>query len=753
MSSIVLGIFSSITNWFVHIFEDIFNFIPKVVYLLNTALFSLIDILQLFFRKLAGLDVYYSTTGKAVKGDLLTNFISGILGIKVPGAENDMTQYSLLSTIFWSFVIFGLILLVTTTVIAIVKSHYAIDGKDVGNPKPILISAGKAILNMIVVPFVVVLGLFLSQAILQALDAITLTNDSTIEQLYGDSLYDKNNNSVLKSVQDESGNKNYSFYDIFGIGGEGDADDMAKTAASYQPFSGTMFKVAAYNANRVRSGYYGTDTAFTGNGGGGLSLFTEAGNDVERMANLVDTAFANFLHLNQGYSVEYNKLRAEIILTTFTTRTIYSFSKYDVGAVWYYYNLWNYNFIVGFGAVFIFLTIFFNITFAMMKRFFMCIVMILIMPAVVGITPLDGGNGFKSWVKSFVGQALMAYGAVVGMNLALVILPYINGIKFFNIPPADLICQTLFIIVGMLVVKDLIKLISSFVGSEDAYSTGKDINGDLMKTAGKATAAAMAVPVSAARAGLKLAGGAAHVVGKGLKSAGQGIIHGISNGVTRTKANKEAKEKTKDSEEKQKLDDANTKLSNYKQDYAGKKELKEQQDNDLKALQAAASGKKVDMNGLSAEAKKMIQSKNLFKKGKIRKGKNFKDVENAYKKARGDKYIDGDIGTLHDYKKQLKKEQKDLKRGYYKSEGFKAARADAVKRIEEEKVAKAAAKAKRKMVKSPEKVAEDVVHSNTFKKFMMDFAGELGGIFKVIPGLLGQEEFSKGWNSIMGKKK
>lgn len=745
MSSMMLGIFSSITTWFKHIFEDIFNFIPKVVYLLNTALFSVIDMLQLLFRKMAGLDVYYSE-GQAVKGDLLTNFISGILGIRVPGTENDMTQYSLLSTIFWSFVVFGLILLVTTTIIAIVKSHYALDGKDVGNPKPILISAGKALLNMIVVPFVVVLGLFLSQAILQALDAITLTNGSSIERDFAG--YTEN----LLTAKTESGEKTYTFYDIFGYGSDGDANKLVKTAAAYQPFSGTMFKVSAYNANRVRSGYYGTNTSFTGNkSGGGLDLFTGAGNDAEKMANLIDTAFANFLHLKTSASVVYNDsngwLRAEIILTTFTVHSISSFSRYNVGAIWYYYNLWNYNFIVGFGAVIIFLTVFFNITFAMMKRFFMCIVMILIMPAVVGITPLDGGNGFKSWVKSFVGQALLAYGAVVGMNLVLVILPFINGIDFFNIPIADVLCQTLFMIVGMLVVKDLIKLISSFIGSEDAYSTGKDINGDLMKTAGKATAAAMAVPVSAARAGLKLAGGAAHVIGKGAKLAGQGIAKGASN----IKAGMIAKKNGK-------VVDAKSEL---KGDKKAVKELKAKYDQkkDIEALRTASKNGKIDktkLKELSKDARKLFNKDGTFA-DKVNK----ENLLDEYKKKKGKKYIQGATSWSKNYGNMLKVQQNKLAEDRQKYANIKRtkveqakmalARTKAVK--DAERAEKAAARAKQKMVKSPEKVADDVVHSNTFKKFMMDFAGELGGIFKVIPGLLGQEEFSKGWNSIMGKKK
>ena len=74
----LLGIF----DWIGEFFKELFNLIPKVIYLLYASLACVIDVLQLFFRKLAGLDVYY-VDGKAVSGDLVTNFIAGILGINI----------------------------------------------------------------------------------------------------------------------------------------------------------------------------------------------------------------------------------------------------------------------------------------------------------------------------------------------------------------------------------------------------------------------------------------------------------------------------------------------------------------------------------------------------------------------------------------------------------------------------------------------------------------------------------------------
>ena len=99
-TSMLLGIF----DWIGEFFKSLFNLIPKIMYLLYASIACVIDVLQLFFRKLAGLDVYY-VDGEAITGDLVTNFITGILGINAEGLT-----YSALSTVFWSMLIFGIII-------------------------------------------------------------------------------------------------------------------------------------------------------------------------------------------------------------------------------------------------------------------------------------------------------------------------------------------------------------------------------------------------------------------------------------------------------------------------------------------------------------------------------------------------------------------------------------------------------------------------------------------------------------------
>ncbi len=514
-------------DWIGDFFKELFSLIPKVIYLLYSSLVSVIDLIQALFRKLAGLDVYY-VDGEPISGDIVTNFITGILGI-----NQDNLTYSVLSTVFWSFVIFGLIICFLATLVAIVKSHYSYNEKSAKGPLPIVATAGKAVLNMIAVPVIVVLGLYLSEAILTALDDITSVGSSDITALYGDKAgewllsTDMYSTSRVDQEYDDSGNKvkndsTYIYYDMFGytgsviyglVGGAtvADQEDLARVAARTQPFSGSIFKIAGYNANRVRTGYFGvTHGSFTGLNDE-CDLFDNGEGDPEVLAEMIDTAFANFLHLNDVVGVDAD----ERYFTTFTTRNAASFSKFNVGLVWYYYDLWNFNFIVGFGAAIVCVSIFINIVLGLMSRLFMCVILFLVMPPLAGLAPIDDGKAFKGWREAFTKQVLMAYGAVVGMNLMLLILPYINEIDFFNITIADLFVQTLFIIVGLITIKAVISTLSGLIGAEDANAAGDKINKEVGSTLGKATAMTVGAAKLGGKAFMNLT-----PMGIGMKAAG-----------------------------------------------------------------------------------------------------------------------------------------------------------------------------------------------------------------------------------------
>ncbi len=521
-------------DWMGDFFKSLIDIIPKMIYLLYSSLACLLDIFQLVFRKLAGLDVYYDAQGNAISGDIVTNFIAGMFGININGSRAHF-DYSPLATVFWSMVVFGVIITFVAVFVAIIKSHYNYDEKAAKGPMQYVYTGLKALINIAVVPVIVILGLFVSQAILTALDSITSNTAATISE------FDTNNLESAYTTRGQASGREertYVFYDLFGYecgikyGQNSTLDDefswgerekLAMTASTTTTFSGALFRTAAYNGNRARTGQISKTSVniygFENDGIFGAQLKDNLTNQAwaDKAANMIDTAFANNFHLNTTYLRNHrealyegggaNDWTSAKYMLNFFTKSIPSFSKFNVGAVWYYYDLWNFNFIVGFGACVVCVSLFVNIILGLITRIFLSVGLFLIAPPLFGLAPFDDGKAAKSWRENFVKQVLMAYGAVVGMNIFFIILPIMNQINFFNIAIADLFMQTLIIIVGLVTIKAFISTVSGLIGAEDANKAGEGIKEDTFKT--------MAT-------GAKMLGGAATMPFK----VAQGAVHG-----------------------------------------------------------------------------------------------------------------------------------------------------------------------------------------------------------------------------------
>ena len=479
--------------------------IPKLIYLLYACVASAVDAMQLLVRRLCGLDLYINNAGEVVRDqDPLTEFINGILGI---GDTSGAMQA--LNTTFWSLTIFALILLSLTTIVAIIKSHY---NEDVGKTSPakILYGAFKSILTFFIVPAAVVIGLQLSSLLLRTLDDITAgtTDSATIEGIYGSG--NRQRFAPYTSGYEGDTFSSYGGYDMFGIG----------QPATNSPISGQLFRAAAYNCNRFRTGGYTLDN-INGDGPsmsmGGLfgqgPSYEAAADKMEYVAYQVDYAFINNLQLSSSYN--YNTLKANANdtengarirhLEFAFDRSLDSFSKYDVAFVWVYYDLWNFNFIVGFAGAISAFGIMISIIIGLMMRLIKSAAMFLIYPPLLGLAPMDDFKAFKSWSNEFIKQILSAFGAIVGLNLLFLILPYVQQISFFDIGLLDAIVNCVFLITGLIMAKDFISMVAGFVGGGDVFSTGDGAKGQVAKTMG--TGVKMAVGAGAAVTAVGLAPG------------------------------------------------------------------------------------------------------------------------------------------------------------------------------------------------------------------------------------------------------
>lgn len=506
-----MAVLEKIASWV----GALFSIIPKTLYLLITFAMQIVDIIQLLFQKLAGLDVYYiEGSDNPESGDFLLYFLRKVLFEK-----------GTLNTVFWSMVILGLFLLVFATIVAVIRTQYNYDEKPV-SPTKIVGQAIKSLFSFAIVPIVAFFGVYLGNIFLQALNSATTVQTETIS-------FDSSARIKLEPYTLSNGKKTYAGIDLFG----------KNFGINNETFSGMVFRAATYRANRIRNNADfralcdGSKETNAGSVYSGVTfgMFEVTANDYETAAKRLDDAFVynyrldQFAYVNWKASVETALTMSVGVLFNDFTAVLYAspyktFSRYNVAWVWFYYDLWQFDYVMAIISIVALAIIYLNITSAMMKRAIELTMLMIVSPAVVAVTPLDGGGMQKRWRENYIKKTLSAYGAVVGVNLLYLILPVIRNINFFNIPIVDTIVQLLFTIVGLTCIKDFMKMMSELAGGEDAQSIGADVNKKMADTSMKvgSVAASVAMPAAGALKGMmtKSLGGLA---GKGLGAAGKGI--------------------------------------------------------------------------------------------------------------------------------------------------------------------------------------------------------------------------------------
>ena len=453
------------------------SIIPKTLYLLITFAMQIVDIIQLLFQKLAGLDVYYvEGSDNPESGDFLIYFLRKVLFEK-----------GTLNTVFWSMVILGLFLLVFATIVAVIRTQYNYDEKPV-SPTKVVGQAIKSFFSFAIVPIVAFFGVYLGNIFLKALNSATTVQSSVVS-------FDSTARIKLEPYTLANGKKTYAGIDLFG----------KQFGINNETFSGMVFRAASYRANRIRNnanfralcdGSKETSTVTGIYSGVTFGMFEVTANDYETAASRLDNAFVYNYRLDQLAYINVNanvEMEAQLLIGWYFadfTIPLYAspyrtFSRYNVAWVWFYYDLWQFDYVMAIIAIVSLAIIYLNITSAMMKRAIELTMLMIVSPAVVAVTPLDGGGMQKRWRENYIKKTLSAYGAVVGTNLLFLILPIIRDINFFNIPIVDSIVQLLFTIVGLLCIKDFMKMMSELAGGEDANAVGGEVNNKIVGTAMK----------------------------------------------------------------------------------------------------------------------------------------------------------------------------------------------------------------------------------------------------------------------------
>lgn len=619
----VIG-FSKLLGGFMAVLEKIaswvgalFSIIPKTLYLLITFAMQIVDIIQLLFQKLAGLDVYYiEGSDNPESGDFLIYFLRKVLFEK-----------GTLNTVFWSMVILGLFLLVFATIVAVVRTQYNYDDKPV-SPTKVVGQAIKSLFSFAIVPIVAFFGVYLGNIFLQALNSATTVQTETIS-------FDSSARIKLEPYTLSNGKRTYAGIDLFG----------KNFGINNETFSGMVFRAATYRANRIRNNADfralcdGSKETNAGSIYSGVTfgMFEVTANDYETAAKRLDDAFVynyrldQYAYVNWKASVETALTMSVGVLFNDFTAVLYAlpyktFSRYNVAWVWFYYDLWQFDYVMAIISIVALAIIYLNITSAMMKRAIELTMLMIVSPAVVAVTPLDGGGMQKRWRENFIKKTLSAYGAVVGVNLLFIILPIIRDVNFFNIPIVDTIVQLLFTIVGLTCIKDFMKMMSELAGGEDANAVGGEINKKIADTAMKVGS----VVAPAAGAGMKM-------LSKGAKMAKQGMAKSKAKSQLKSRYAKEH-------------DNSTEGFKDYMSSTAGQIELEKQMEENANNSKFAKLSKKASGNNAAVTAAKQDWLKEQQKK----------DAEN------------GVTRSNDEYNKMVENHFYDKEKGGYTDEGMKA---------------------------------------------------------------------------------
>ena len=165
-------------------------------------------------------------------------------------------------------------------------------------------------------------------------------------------------------------------------------------------------------------------------------------------------------------------------------------------------------------------------SFGLVSRLYKGVALFVIMPGVIGISPMDDGNAYKGWKKELSKQIIGAYGVVIAVNLYLELMGIFSNISVSYVPTnapnaagsvsfagltnavfsslltdngfATAILQIIFIVCGALMLDKFSATISSLIGADNIASVGKGLFGDTSK----ATSGAVKTGVKTGAAGL-----------------------------------------------------------------------------------------------------------------------------------------------------------------------------------------------------------------------------------------------------------
>ena len=630
----IVNNFKLIFGRVIWVFKTLLSAIWMLVYGIASLMLMFLDFVQDCFKKLAGLDTYYyeDSSGAFENEDILQRLLTTPEILKA----------------FGSLVVVGIILLFLFTIIQFIRVEYTTEGakNSKGN---IIQQALKAVAMFVIVPVASLIGIFLSNKVLQIIDNATDPSPGSTfaGNIFKIAVYDANPIRAGESkiggfgmfqqealylreydaykgpeiLYTEQKNDNYVTYKLkikdYSNGNDQYVKGFANVAKMQIADTGRTEKSPTGVETSVYKIFAGTKNIVFEDDGKKRTVYavdpnkltpTISGKEGEELAEAIDDMMSH--RGRESAKSSTVKYKSE---TGNETRYIgiglkegSSLDYTNTFAVAYFYNMQDINYFILFVCSGFAIVCLYKAAFGMIMRLYMCAILFVISPPIIAMAPMDNGKALSSWKSKFLGQVIAAYGTVVALNVFFTIMPIIEKIELFrgdDVPwkvlPASFFngcVQCVFVLVGCFMLKDISKTISGLIGAEDAMASGDGMS----KQVG-------AVAAKAASVGVGLAGAGAGMIMK----AGAGIAGKVASKQT-AKAEENVAEHQKEldaaiaSGDQNKIDAAQSKLE-ISQDYLASRQKKEQ-----KVVSASLTGARL-MAGGSSNLKKFAANSGIGK--------------------------------------------------------------------------------------------------------------------------------------------
>ena len=400
---------------------------------------------------------------------------------------------STIRTIFTSMLILGGVVLFITTFVAVIKTEFAGFSEKGQNSKTQIFGyVGKAIVNIVAIPVCVLLGIIMANVLLRAFYNVLNrgTNATLATQTFVCMSYDANrarNSAEFVDaynkgynnfgVLNETNYPGYDYADMIDAAFLNNVEFADIGSSSYQVYDNTNVMAPSSNGAYI---FYQEDT---------------------------------WTHNPKAYQKDVNK-----------KNFIRSFTIYDLQTVVVFYDLREFNLLVGIIACVLVAYNMFMMIIGLIKRLFEIGLYYVICPPIIALYPIDKGAGTKQWRTRMLSAILSAYGGVIAMNVFLILLPIVLSIDFvsvLNFPSfiagaIRYFIRVLIVITGVTFMKQASSEFQKMILGREAGSGALDEGAKATKTVMKTMGNVARIGAAAAGAGIHATLGAAKFVGQGI---------------------------------------------------------------------------------------------------------------------------------------------------------------------------------------------------------------------------------------------